>query len=183
MEERSARDVVTRFIDSLGFRDTSGVVPFVRQWPDIVGRDQAAHSRVADIHNGALLIEVDHPAWLQRLHFDRERIVARINARFPKLGVRNLHFRVVAALDPRARAGTTIAGTSPATGSAGTEIVEARGTRGANAGGTAAPRRGSSAPDSAAVLNRITDADFRAQLERLKQALDEADDPVNRSAD
>ena len=98
--ESNARDLVTRFIDSIGIHDEHGVVPFVRSWSNIAGRDVAAHSQVLDIKNGALVIGVDHPAWLQRLHMDQDRIVATVKREFPALGVRYLHMTVIDHLDP-----------------------------------------------------------------------------------
>ncbi len=97
--ERSARDLVSRLIDSFGARDEHGVVPFVRSWPEIVGRDLAAHSQVRDIRHGALILGVDHPAWMQRLHMDQDRILAQVQKRFPSLNVRFLQMIIVERLD------------------------------------------------------------------------------------
>ena len=94
-EPNSARNLINRFIDSIGARDETGVVPFVQAWPKIVGTDKAAHSQVLDVKNGTVLIGVDHPAWLQRMHMDRTRIVARIQRDFPALNARNLAFTIV----------------------------------------------------------------------------------------
>lgn len=98
--ESNAKDLIARFIDSIGIHDEQGVVPFVRSWPNIAGRDVAAHSQVLDIKNRAIVVGVDHPAWLQRLHMERDRIVARVQREFPSLGVRYLHLTVVDRLDP-----------------------------------------------------------------------------------
>lgn len=94
-EPNSARDLINRFINTIGARDETGVVPFVQAWPKIVGTDKAAHSQVLDVKNGTVLIGVDHPAWLQRMHMDRVRIVARIQRDFPSLQVRQLAFTIV----------------------------------------------------------------------------------------
>jgi hypothetical protein len=98
--ENSAKDLISRFVDSIGIRDDKGIIPFVRAWGDIVGPDLAAHSQVLDIRNGAVLVGLDHPAWLQRMHMDRSRIVAIIRRRFPVLEIRYLHMTVVDRLDP-----------------------------------------------------------------------------------
>jgi hypothetical protein len=98
--ENSAKDLIARFIDSIGIRDEKGIVPFVRSWPEIAGPDLAAHSQVLDIRNGAVLVGLDHPAWLQRMHLERSRIVRQVQQRFPSLEVRYLHMTVVDKLDP-----------------------------------------------------------------------------------
>ncbi|HKK48896.1 MAG TPA: DUF721 domain-containing protein, partial [Alkalispirochaeta sp.] len=94
-EPNSARDLINRFITTIGARDETGVVPFVQAWPRIVGQDKAAHSQVLDVKNGTVLIGVDHPAWLQKMHMDRTRTVARIQQEFPSLNARNLAFTIV----------------------------------------------------------------------------------------
>ncbi len=98
-EEKPARDLVNRLIESFGGQDTQGVVPFVRLWHTIVGPDAAAHSRVIDIRNGAVVVGVDHPAWIQRMHLQRDKTVKVINRQFPDLRVRYIHFVVVDDLD------------------------------------------------------------------------------------
>lgn len=98
-EESNAKDLISRFIESIGIHDTEGVVPFVRTWPQIAGRDAAAHSQILDIANGAILVGVDHPAWLQKLHMDRDTIIARVRREFPDLHVRYLHFTIVDTLE------------------------------------------------------------------------------------
>ncbi len=98
--ESSAKDLIARFIDSIGIRDEKGIVPFVRSWPEIVGPDLAAHSQVLDIRNGAVLVGLDHPAWLQRMHMERRRIVRQVQRRFPSLEIRYLHMTIVDVLDP-----------------------------------------------------------------------------------
>lgn len=94
--ESSARDLITKLVDAIGARDEQGVVPFVIAWKRLAGTDLAAHSRVLDIRNGAVLVGVDHPGWLQRLHLEQKRIIAAIQREFPSLGVRYLHFTVIA---------------------------------------------------------------------------------------
>lgn len=94
-ESKKAADLVSRLVDSFGGTDEYGVVPFVRRWSEIVGADIAAHSRVVDIRNGALLVGLDHPAWVQRLHMQKTQVLRTINRRFPEIPVRYLHFVVV----------------------------------------------------------------------------------------
>ena len=94
-ESKRAADLVSRFIDTIGAKDEQGVVPFVQRWNEIVGPDIAAHSRVLDLKNGAVLVGLDHPAWIQQLHFQKTRVIQRIRRLFPQLSVRYLHFIVV----------------------------------------------------------------------------------------
>jgi len=65
-----------------------------RIWNEIVGENIASHSKVKDVHNGTLVIEVDHPGWSQMVRLAEPRILATIQKRYPELGVRT--FRIVA---------------------------------------------------------------------------------------
>lgn len=63
---------------------------FFQSWATIAGLDLAAHSRVQDIDGQALIVEVDHPGWVQMLQMDRERILGRIRKMYPELKIREL---------------------------------------------------------------------------------------------
>lgn len=141
-EPNSARDLINRFIATVGARDEHGVVPFVQAWPRIVGQDKAAHSQVLDVRNGTVLIGVDHPAWLQRLHMDRVRTIARIRRDFPSLGAQTLAFTIVSDLS------RSWSGEEPAGSGAPEPDAD-----------PSAPAHGGRAPDPAAGKAAATDAD------------------------
>lgn len=176
-DPNSARELINRFINSIGARDETGVVPFVQAWPKIVGQDKAAHSQVLDVKNGTVLIGVDHPAWLQRMHMDRTRIVARIQHEFPSLNARNLAFTIVNELttswqgdtgDEDIPAEATASGDDTAPG-------ERRRGRGDH------PVRGTSAvehedepnPSEKTAPSAAEDDEFQQRLNRLKDALED----------
>lgn len=76
-------------------------VAFFKSWHRIVGTDIAAHTRVTDIKNGALVVEVDHPGWMQKLHMRKDEVLKKIASQYPQLGVRTLHLRPVSSLSRR----------------------------------------------------------------------------------
>ena len=73
-------------------------VAFYRNWEEIVGFDLATHTSVTDIRNTALVVEVDHPAWMQMVQLRQKQILATVQRRFPKLGVKSLNLRLVERL-------------------------------------------------------------------------------------
>ncbi|MFO8042047.1 MAG: DUF721 domain-containing protein [Alkalispirochaeta sp.] len=163
-EPNSARELINRFINTIGARDETGVVPFVQAWPKIVGQDKAAHSQVLDVKNGTVLIGVDHPAWLQRMHMDRTRIVARIQQDFPSLNARNLAFTIVNELT------TSWHGDTGEGDAAGHPVV----------GTSAVEHEEENEPLSDTASSAAEDDEFQTRLNRLKAALEdkerEADD-------
>ena len=92
---KRAGNLLSAFFERNNIQDTRGYVDFFQSWDKIVGVDLAAHSDAVDIRNGALIIEVDHPGWMQRLHMQRERILKTLQSKYPGLGIRNLHFTLV----------------------------------------------------------------------------------------
>lgn len=92
---KRAGNLLGAFFERNNIQDTQGYVDFFQSWDKIVGVDLAAHSDAVDIRNGALVVEVDHPGWMQRLHMQRERILKTLQSKYPDLGIRNLHFTLV----------------------------------------------------------------------------------------
>ena len=58
-----------------------------------VGDDIFEHSRVFDIANGSIIVLTSHPGWRQQILLKKEQILARVNADFPELNVRNIVFK------------------------------------------------------------------------------------------
>lgn len=90
-----AADLVSHLVDLIGVEDRTGVLPLLREWTRIVGDGPAAHSRIIDIANGAVMVGVDHPAWLQRLQLKQDRILMEINRRTTGLTIARLQLIVV----------------------------------------------------------------------------------------
>ena len=88
--ERSAAELVSRFVDTVAVDRADGTTRIVRAWSEVVGAKLAAHSDIVDIRNGALYVRVDHPAWLQLMQLRGEEIRKRIAKRAPELAIREL---------------------------------------------------------------------------------------------
>src|SRR5574344_662784 len=52
------------------------------------------HSRILDLKNGVLLVEADHPGWIQLLQMHKEYILNVLNRAAPQLTRRTLAFRL-----------------------------------------------------------------------------------------
>lgn len=92
---KRAGKLLGAFFERNNIQDTQGYVDFFQSWEKIVGVDLGAHSDAVDIRNHALVVEVDHPGWMQRLHMQRERILKTLQQRYPNLEIRNIHFTLV----------------------------------------------------------------------------------------
>ena len=58
------------------------------------GQNLADHSRVVDLKNGVLLIEADHPGWIELLQLHKKYILTGIGIEAPELKVDTLAFKL-----------------------------------------------------------------------------------------
>lgn len=49
-------------------------------WPELVGPEIAAHTRVIKLDRGKLFVSVDEPTWRQELTYQKQLIREKINA-------------------------------------------------------------------------------------------------------
>ena len=89
---RKAGDILRAILDESKIDEAKTYSSFFRSWSKIVGQDLAAHSRVRDIQNAIVLVEADHPGWLQMIQFRRKQILQKIRQQYPELSIRDLRF-------------------------------------------------------------------------------------------
>ena len=73
-------------------------------WPDtkesradaVAGEIPAAavHSRIRELERGVLLVEADHPGWVQILQTKQAQLLSVVQRRHPDLGIRGIAFRL-----------------------------------------------------------------------------------------
>ena len=154
-----ASDILQSFMRMYNLEGGGEYVRFFQSWHRIVGTDLASHSQPVDIRNEALLVEVDHPGWLQMLHMKKERILRQIAKEFPDLTVQNLQMRLVSAGDwshPQETADTSSRSSGGSKRSHSSEETTSE---------TVASQ------DQEEALSKIKDEKLRSTLERLYREL------------
>jgi hypothetical protein len=73
----------------------------------------ASHSRISELEHGILLIETDHPGWMQILQTKQSQLLSTVQRRYPELEIRGIAFRL--SRDPRAFLAAPEAPEKPAT--------------------------------------------------------------------
>ncbi len=58
-----------------------------------IGERLAGNTRVVDLKNGTLLIETDHPGWIQYLRIYQKFIITGLKKELPEIKITNLAFR------------------------------------------------------------------------------------------
>ncbi len=64
----------------------------VVDWPQIVGRRIAEHSRATRVDSGRLFVEVDSSVWAQELTLMKMTILRQVNDRTGSATIENIHF-------------------------------------------------------------------------------------------
>jgi len=54
----------------------------------------AAHSRIRELEHGVLLVEADHPGWIQILQTKQTRLLEAVRRKYPELGIKDISFRL-----------------------------------------------------------------------------------------
>lgn len=156
-EPHKAADLVSAFFRSVGIKDEKGYSAFFSRWDSIVGTDLAAHSRVVDVRNGSIIVQFDHPGWMQVFHASNQKILTRINEAFPKIGAKAIHMRLVESLSDTMPSEPRLEPKKPAASQEHPREEQ--------------PEEGVSA--STDPIERIESESLRSSLENLRRSIDE----------
>ena len=103
-----AGNLLKLFLDKQSIKTAQNYSSFFRSWESIAGEDAAAHSRIVDIQKGTLLVEVDHPAWIQIIQIRYREILNKVQSSFPELTIEKMHLKLSGSTKPvdRGKPGT-----------------------------------------------------------------------------
>jgi hypothetical protein len=91
---RKAGELIGHILAPEAAEQAKGWARFFSSWKSSAGDQLAAHSRPADVKNGIVIVEADHPGWIQLLQLRQESLLAGIKKAFPELGIRGIAFRL-----------------------------------------------------------------------------------------
>lgn len=97
MDDSRIKDVsslLRAFFDDETAKKGGRYAEFFSSWKGIAGDRLAAHSKVADIDHHNLIVEAEHPGWIQLLQLRQSEILAAVSRRFPELELRGIIFRL-----------------------------------------------------------------------------------------
>jgi predicted nucleic acid-binding Zn ribbon protein len=107
---RKVGDVLRDFLKERGWPAEDPYAPLFRGWEGIAGHDLGSRSRVVEVEDGVIVVEVDHPGWLQMLQLRKRTLLAAAQKAVPRGRIEDLRGRIgrregrhVPAGDPSAR--------------------------------------------------------------------------------
>jgi hypothetical protein len=159
---KRAGDYLAAIIDADLLKKAKTYSGFFSSWPEITRgcgiAAAAGYSRIRELEKGVLVVEADHPGWIQLLQAKAQGILDGARRRFPELDLRGISLTLSKPPLP-GRAGGAVEEEAPAAGpESGPDPEE--GDR-----GRAVP----AVRDE--VWERIRDGDFKDSLKRLEQSI------------
>lgn len=91
---KKAAEILARILDEKGRELGTTYSSVFGGWSWIVGESLAEHSRVYEVKNRNLFVEVDHPGWMQLLLMKKPQILRSVKRKYPALNIRDVKIKV-----------------------------------------------------------------------------------------
>jgi hypothetical protein len=95
---KTAGELLAAFFDSNLKEKAQGYSDLFSCWSIITEKNgipaASAHSRIVELERAVLLIEADHPGWIQILQTKQAQLLKAVIRRFPDLEIRGISFRL-----------------------------------------------------------------------------------------
>ena len=97
---KKAGDVLAAFLDKDAIKDAEqmGKLFSPSVWSDLLHGCKLSqgitHSRIAELERSVLLIEADHPGWIQLLQTKQRELLEAVRSRFPDIHLTGISFRL-----------------------------------------------------------------------------------------
>jgi hypothetical protein len=179
---KKASELLASFFDEGFLKAAQEYSDLFSSWRSIAGDKIAAHSWVRELERSVLLVEADHPGWIQILQTKEKDILDTLRRRFPEQNITGIAFRL--SREPsglgQLRAGVASGGVASETRPAGSGEGSGGGlaSQGADgepgltdlAGGPG-ESAGAIESDSCDPYGKISDENFREILKRLEEGI------------
>jgi hypothetical protein len=98
-------NVLSSFFEENLSAKAGKVSEFFKSWRNIAGERLSSHSRVVEVENGIVIVEAEHPSWIQLLQMRQEEMLCAIEKGWPELAVKGIAFRLRGDAPKRSSAG------------------------------------------------------------------------------
>ena len=94
MKEKKAGDILYRYLEKTCSNIGRKYSEMFRSWENIAGKDLKDHTRIREFIKGTVIIEADHPAYMQLLQIRKTKILEKLKRSYRELNIRNLRIIV-----------------------------------------------------------------------------------------
>ena len=87
-------DLLREYLRDKGWLSQNPYAALFQEWTRIAGDALAGHCRLLDIEDGVLLVEVDHPGWMQMLQLRRKSLLDAARKAAPQARIEGLRIHL-----------------------------------------------------------------------------------------
>ena len=91
---KKAAEILARILDEKSRKLGKNYSSVFGTWSEIVGESLAEHSRIYEIANRNIFVEVDHPGWMQLLFIKKPQILRVVKRRYPAMDIKDIKVKV-----------------------------------------------------------------------------------------
>lgn len=91
---KKAGDLLQNFLDENIMKKAKEYSGLFSSWKAIAGDQCAAHSRISDLKGTLLIVEADHPGWIQILQTKQATLLKLIQRKYSDLTITGISFRL-----------------------------------------------------------------------------------------
>ncbi|MDR0553959.1 MAG: DUF721 domain-containing protein [Treponema sp.] len=91
---KRAGELLSVFFNEEVLKKAKGYHDLFSSWKFIAGDQIGAHSCIVELERSILLIEADHPGWIQILQMRQRTLLNAVRRRFPDLSITGISFRL-----------------------------------------------------------------------------------------
>jgi predicted nucleic acid-binding Zn ribbon protein len=151
---KRAGELLAAFLDQQTLGAAREYSALFSSWRSIAGDSLAAHSWIRELEHSILLVEADHPGWIQMLQIKEKDLLDALRRRFPDQRIAGISFRL--SREPPSYSGGPPL--RPRDETAGTEVQEP-------------PAGFDSGLVEESLYEKIGDDHFRETLRRLEESI------------
>ena len=91
---KKAGELLSAFLDEKVLNAAREYSALFSSWQSIAGDKLAAHSRIRELERSIVLVEADHPGWIQILQTKEKDLLDALRRRFPEQSITGISFRL-----------------------------------------------------------------------------------------
>lgn len=91
---KGVREILKAYFNDTQIDRADQYHSFFSSWKQLAGINISAHTHPRDIRGRVLIVEADHPGWVQLLHMQKRSILRKINREYPQLEVKEIRIVV-----------------------------------------------------------------------------------------
>lgn len=89
---RKVGDILKDYLREKGWLTENPYAPLFSEWARVAGEPLAAHTRIRDVREGLLIVDVDHPGWLQIASMRKDQLLRRAREAAPQGRIADVRF-------------------------------------------------------------------------------------------